>query len=164
VNQLQAYNFVFDEFAFAGESITLEPTHLTTTEHLNHVLKKYGEPIPSHARFMRTLSSTSKAVWSDPANALISIERILRGDSPQNQVLFERTFFHRLSDQEPKEFWAGIWARLMLAIYSSYARGRVTDYNNRCKNALGLPWQVPGNRLSRTQQLHGPSGSGSRVS
>jgi hypothetical protein len=127
LSQLQELSYIFEEFSEDGDQVIFEASGRTGSPTLTKLINRFTEPMPSHERAMRTLSSTIDAIWRSPLEAMHATEQVLNGDDPKHQPPFQGTFLGELSADEPKEFWAGIWSRLNLMLYSNAIRQLITE-------------------------------------
>ncbi|PHA33611.1 hypothetical protein [Bacillus wiedmannii] len=95
-----------------------------TKEMASHVVQ-WNESFGMRGGSHRTVEDSIQAIWKDPENALIALENILNGESHTIQDAFKGTIFAHLPENIPLKFWAGIWARLILAIKAVGARNLV---------------------------------------
>lgn len=125
--QLQTLAFLYEEFATGSDYLELTASGLKASESLGAIVREYIKPVPPPLKFMRTLSNTERALWQNLPEGMKAVEEVIRGDSPQNQSIFQGTIFKELIDDIPAEFWAGIWARMKLAAYSYAIRKQVNE-------------------------------------
>jgi len=126
-SQLQDLTFLFEEFSEDGDELVIHASGRQASHRLNEVINRFTAPMPAHDRFMRTLASTQAAIWRSLKTSMIAVENVLRGEDPKDQSAFSGTLLQRLSIYEPREFWAGIWSRLHLAVYCQAIRQTVTE-------------------------------------
>ncbi|WP_409366803.1 hypothetical protein [Lysinibacillus sp. 38-6] len=91
-------------------------------EAMNEIYTAFNEGL-----LQRTWKDYSQVFLSSHDEALKAVEKIISGESPKKQQIFKNTIFGSIGGSEPFEFWAGIWARLHLALISAYKRNEGTS-------------------------------------
>lgn len=131
--------FINEPFSFNGEGI----------QGSNHLLQVMNEFYAAFTKgnLQRTWEESTQVFMSKPDEALEAVERILNGESPDQQPIFCNTIFANIGKSEPIEFWTAIWARLHLLVMSIRYRHKGTS------NSLGVT-VFPDSALIRREKLN----------
>lgn len=97
------------------EPATLTGKGFVISEKMAEVTVETRAVFGDRGRLHRTVHDTAEAIISQPKFALEAVEGILSGENPADQQIFEGTIFSGIP-REPKEFWAGLWARFYLSM------------------------------------------------
>jgi hypothetical protein len=117
LNQIQT---LFEVFEQPGDYVILGENGIKeTSENFADVRRQYWESFIHRGQTHRTLDICNKALWQDAVESMNAVERILAGNSPKQEKIFQGTFFAEIPAENYSAFWAGIWIRLLAAAYSS---------------------------------------------
>ncbi|KAB0442525.1 hypothetical protein [Lysinibacillus fusiformis] len=108
---------VLDEF-----EIYYDGVNIRLPEEIQDYVEECNDCFKLRGRSHRTLNDSIQAIWNQPEVALESLNNILNGESCSKQSAFKGTIFERIPEDVPLKFWAGIWARLTLAIQAISVR------------------------------------------
>jgi hypothetical protein len=102
------------------------------------------ETFKLRAKVFRTSEETKRAVLDRPDLAMDAILNILRGDDPRHQQVFANTLLGELTREEPRQFWASLFASLFLMGVVSFARAHVTNDLFGVSLIETSAWEYPG--------------------
>jgi len=100
---------------YGHEVVTLTGEGFLASQKMLEAAAETRAVFGERGRLHRTLRDSLEVVIDQAVVAQEAVERILSGENPTEQQIFEGTIFNGIPRQ-PEEFWAGLWARFHLSL------------------------------------------------
>jgi hypothetical protein len=152
--QLQTIQTALTIFGRDDDWAIFNGTRFELSNRLDQVRQESAAAYIQRGKSFRTLAASVNAIWFQPWAVLPTIERILQGESPQNQNALKGTLFSELRDDEPQEFWAGIWVYFRL--FSLILTKSAVNLNT----VADIPREMKKNDIVLFQRPHFPAPQG----
>jgi hypothetical protein len=105
--------------------VKVNPDGFSYSGELKQFSFEWNEAFEKRGELHRTLEDSLKTIWKEPTAVVTSLQNILSGQRPSDQIIFKNTIFGEIPFGESIEFWAGLYTRYLLCMNATYLRSKI---------------------------------------
>jgi hypothetical protein len=105
----------------------ITPNGFVFNKALGLFLRDVSTAFAERGRSLHLADKAAHVLLERPLESVEGIQRVLSGEPPSKVEQLHGTIFGCLNESEPYDFWAGIWARLVLYIAAIGTKSQVTN-------------------------------------
>jgi hypothetical protein len=155
VEQLQAVRSILS--VARDGCVTVDAGGLHAAGAVDDVAKALASAFAPRGQMLRLAAETTRAIIRAPIRVAHGIERVLHGERPDRVAELEECWLSRVPEHEPRAFWKGLQARLLLLALLGQKTGsdvEPTDAIEFSDLVIALGREVDGNiRQTVTRDL-----------